>query len=142
MDRAYEYDLESTLTGLHLYPNPMDILTNNPPFEQQLFYLNQYKHLSDRERNATFSKEYPLERYCTGMGSIGLPGDLTSMGRFVRACFFKETSLVKEDQRLSQCFHVLDSVFQPYGASYVKEIGNYESTVYIACMDSKRGIYY
>ena len=32
--------IESTADGLHVYDNPAGVLTNNPPFPQQLFRLN------------------------------------------------------------------------------------------------------
>ena len=28
--------------GLHMYENPLGLLTNNPPFLQQMFHLNNY----------------------------------------------------------------------------------------------------
>ena len=31
--------VESTESGLHVYDNPVGVLTNNPPFEQQMFQL-------------------------------------------------------------------------------------------------------
>ena len=38
--------LESVKDGLKVYDNPVGVLTNNPPFETQMFNLNNYMHLS------------------------------------------------------------------------------------------------
>ncbi|MCQ4504493.1 linear amide C-N hydrolase, partial [Vibrio parahaemolyticus] len=34
--------IESTIDGLKIYNNPVGVLTNNPPFDYQLFNLNNY----------------------------------------------------------------------------------------------------
>ena len=35
--------IESMKDGLHIYDNPVGVLTNNPPFPQQMFQLNNYQ---------------------------------------------------------------------------------------------------
>ena len=40
--------VECMVDGLHVYDNPVGVLTNNPPFPQQMFLLNQYMHLSPK----------------------------------------------------------------------------------------------
>ena len=47
--------IESTADGLHVYDNPAGVLTNNPPFPQQLFRLNDYQSLSPRQPENTFA---------------------------------------------------------------------------------------
>ena len=42
--------VECTADGLHIYDNPAGVLTNNPPFPQQMFLLNQYMGLSPFHR--------------------------------------------------------------------------------------------
>ena len=70
--------LEPTAEGLQIYENPVGVLTNNPPFPQQLFALNNYMHLSPRQPENTFAPDVPLQAYSRGMGALGLPGDLSS----------------------------------------------------------------
>ena len=41
--------LESMADGLHIYENPVGVLTNNPPFPQQLFALNNYRKMCIRD---------------------------------------------------------------------------------------------
>lgn len=76
--------VECTADGLHIYDNPAGVLTNNPPFPQQMFLLNQYMGLSPRQPENTFSGELALTPYSRGMGAIGLPGDLSSTSRLQR----------------------------------------------------------
>ena len=46
--------IECVREGLKVYDNPAGVLTNNPPFEQQMFLLNQYMHLSPNSRRIIF----------------------------------------------------------------------------------------
>ena len=47
--------IESMQDGLHIYENPVGVLTNNPPFPQQMFQLNNYQSLSPRQPENTFA---------------------------------------------------------------------------------------
>ena len=77
-DREEAITVEAMADGIHVHPNPVGVLTNNPPFEQQLFRLNDYRHLSPKDPENTFSQKLELSRYSRGMGAMGLPGDLSS----------------------------------------------------------------
>ncbi len=68
--------VESVADGLHVYENPVGVLTNNPPFAQQMFMLNNYIGLSPKQPENSFAKDVPLSTYSRGMGALGLPGDL------------------------------------------------------------------
>lgn len=135
--------LECTAEGMKLYDNPLGVLTNNPPFPFQLFLLNNYMSLSNQPPVNSFCKSLDLQEYSRGMGAIGLPGDLSSSSRFVRAAFYKMNSvyLNSEHKRVSQFFHLLSSVSQTRGAVQLKG-GAYEYTVYSSCCNTKKGIYY
>ena len=37
--------VESVKEGIRIYENPVGVLTNNPPFDEQMFNLNNYMHL-------------------------------------------------------------------------------------------------
>lgn len=142
-DKHAAITVESDRDGLHVYDNPVGVLTNNPPFPTQLFNLNNYRHLSAKTSANFFAPQLDLDAYSNGMGAIGLPGDLSSMSRFVRATFTKEHSLkfqtVEED--INQFFHILSSVWQTKGLCDVGE-EHYEYTIYSSCCDTDTGIYY
>lgn len=135
--------LESVKEGIKVYDNPVGVLTNNPTFDKQVFALNNYMYLSPKEPENKFSKNLNLKLYSRGMGGIGLPGDLSSQSRFVRASFIKMNSISQEDEKesVSQFFHILNSVDKQRGCCDLGE-GNYEITIYTSCCNTNKGIYY
>lgn len=135
--------VESVAAGLKVYDNPVGILTNNPPFREQLFNLNNYIGLSTHEPTNRFCSELDLHTYSRGMGALGLPGDLSSQSRFVRASFVKMNSRSgdSEGESISQLFHILNSVDQPRGCCCMGD-GKYEVTLYTGCSNACKGIYY
>lgn len=142
-DASEAITVESVADGLKVYDNPVGILTNNPPFDRQLFNLNNYMNLSPKQPCNRFSEQLPLSTYCLGMGGLGLPGDLSSMSRFVRAAFTKMNSVSgdSEEESVSQFFHILGSVDQQRGCSE-DENGKYEITLYTSCCNAATGTYY
>ena len=142
-DRTEAITVESMADGIHIYDNPVGVLTNNPPFPQQMFRLNDFRHLSRKDPQNNFAKALELTAYSRGMGAMGLPGDLSSQSRFVRAAFVKMNSVSAdtEEASVSQFFHILGSVDQQRGCCDVGE-GEYEITIYTACCNTDKGIYY
>lgn len=142
-DRRETITLEAVEGGLRIYPNPAGVLTNNPPFDEQMFQLNNFMHLSPEPPKNRFSSALDLRPYSRGMGALGLPGDFSSQSRFVRAAFAKLNSLSDPDEEssISQFFHILDTVSQPRGCCRL-ENGSYEFTRYTACCSPDSGTYY
>ena len=142
-DSVETITVEAVKEGIKIYDNPVGVLTNNPPFDKQMFELNNYMHLSNKNPKNTFSEKLNLENYSRGMGAIGLPGDLSSMSRFIRASFVKVNSISKEKEKesVSQFFHILNSVDQQRGCCEVSD-GKYEITIYTSCCNLDKGIYY
>lgn len=135
--------VESMANGLHIYDNPVGVLTNNPPFETQMFMLNNYMSLSPKQPQNAFANGLALNSYSRGMGALGLPGDLSSASRFARVAFTKMNSISadSENESVSQFFHILGSVDQQRGCCEVSE-GKYEITIYTSCCNTTKGIYY
>lgn len=142
-DRRTALTVECTAGGMHLYPNPVGVLTNNPPFAMQLQRLREYGRLSAGAPKATFTGGLPGAFYSRGMGGLGLPGDWTSGSRFVRAAFVKcnAKSPATEPDSVGQFFHILGAVEQPRGCCRLTG-GGYELTRYTACCNATRGVYY
>ncbi len=135
--------VESVADGLCVYENPAGVLTNNPPFPEQMFSLNNYMNLSPKQPQNQFAQEVPLHTYSRGMGALGLPGDLSSMSRFARVAFVRANSVSgdSEVESVGQFFHILGSVDQQRGCCEVGE-GKYELTIYTSCCNASKGIYY
>ncbi len=142
-DKENSITVESVKDGLKIYENPVGVLTNNPTFDIQLFNLNNYMSLSTEPPVNNFSKSLNLEKYSRGMGAMGLPGDLSSASRFVKATFTKMNSKSgdSESESISQFFHILESVYQQRGCVHMGE-GKYEITIYSSCCNMDKGIYY
>ena len=142
-DKETSITVECVKEGLKIYDNPVGVLTNNPTFDMQLFSLNNYMHLSTKNPVNLFSEKIKLNIYSRGMGAMGLPGDLSSQSRFVKAVFTKMNSISgdSESESISQFFHILESVYQQKGCVLVNE-DKYEFTLYSSCCNTDKGIYY
>ena len=119
------------------------MLTNNPPFPVQMSQLNNYMALSPRSPQNSFAPDIPLTQLSRGMGAIGLPGDLSSQSRFVRAAFVRSNSRSEreESENVTQFFHILTSVEQQRGCCEVAP-DKYEITIYSSCCSADSGCYY
>ena len=135
--------VECMKDGMHIYDNPAGVLTNNPPFEQQMFQLNNYVGLSPKQPENRFSDKLNFNAYSRGMGALGLPGDLSSASRFAKVAFTKMNSIsgTSEKESVSQFFHILGSVDQQRGCCEVAD-GKFEITLYTSCCNTNKGIYY
>jgi len=142
-DKKSSITVESLKEGLFVYDNPVGTLTNSPPFDYQLFNLNNYLSLSPKPPKNTFSDKINLSSYSFGMGAMGLPGDFSSMSRFVKASFVLSNSTHQKDEQssVSHFFRMLDSVAMPEGA-VIDENGNAEKTLYSCCINADELIYY
>ncbi len=142
-DKSGAITVESVKEGICVYENPVGTLTNNPTFPEQMFNLNNYMKLSPKEPENLFSDKIQLKAYSRGMGAMGLPGDLSSQSRFVRASFVKlnSVSCATENESVDQFFHILGSVEQQRGCCVTAD-GQYEITVYTSCCNCEKGIYY
>ena len=141
-DKVEAMTIESMADGIRIYRNPLGVLTNNPPFDFHLTNLNNYLNLTAEEPKNRFSKDVELEPYSRGMGAVGMPGDLSSSSRFIRATFAKSNSpkMKNEDKSVSQVFHILGSVEMCDGSVRVGRKN--ERTQYTSCINLNEGIYY
>ena len=129
--------VEQTKAGLQIFENPVGVLTNNPPFDRMLDRLPDFRGLSPSDPVNRFAPTLSLDAYSRGMGAIGLPGDWSSVSRFVRAAFVKHHAVAQGSaEQRSQCFHILDSVAQIKGCTVLPD-GQCEYTAYTVCYGLK-----
>ena len=136
-DKHSSITVEPDADGLHVYENPVGVLTNNPPFPAQLFNLNNFMGLTNDAPENRFAPALNLTRYSFGMGAIGLPGDLSSASRFVRAAFHRHNSNGRGN--LTDIMHLLSSVAMPEGS--VRLGSGFERTEYSSAVDLDHLIY-
>ena len=141
-DKNQAVTIEPLAEGIRVYKNPVGVLTNNPPFDYHINNLNNYLNLTREEPENRFATQLDLMPFSRGMGAIGLPGDLSSPSRFIRAAYTKFNSVCDESENasISQFFHILGSVSQQNGCSRAGK--GFEKTVYSSCCNTDQGIYY
>lgn len=133
--------VESVADGLFVHADPVGVLTNEPPFAYHLTHLADYRGVTSTDGGDRFAAGLTLAPYSRGMGGMGLPGDLSSASRFVRAAFVRGNSLSEGEGDLAQFFHILGAVAHPRGCVRLPD-GQNEITVYTAACDLQKGIYY
>lgn len=129
-DRFGSVVIEAVEQGVRIYKNTVDVLTNAPDFEKQKFNLNNYIALGSDPPQNRFP--LPLYGYSLGMGAMGLPGDPSSMSRFVRCAFHLHSS--PRGLGYHQLLSILATVSMPMG-SVITEKGECEYTRYSCCYD-------
>ena len=141
-DREESIVVEPLKEGIKIHDNPVGVMTNNPTFDFHMLNLANYMGLTREEPTSTFSDKLTLKPYSRGMGAIGLPGDLSSASRFVKAAFTKLNSISgdSESESVSQFFHILNSVAQQKGCCRVEK--GFEYTIYSSCCNTDKRIYY
>ena len=141
-DRSQSVTIEPLKDGLRIYDNPVGVLTNNPTFDYHFYNLKNYLNLTREEPKNRFAPQLELIPFSRGMGAIGLPGDLSSPSRFIRAAYTKFNSVCgqSELESVSQFFHILSAVVQQKGSVCVGE--SFEKTIYTSCCNTDKGIYY
>ena len=141
-DKNEAITVESIKDGIKIYDNPVGVLTNNPPFDKQMFLLNNYMQLSPKQPENHLAPGV-LGTYSRGMGALGLPGDLSSTSRFVRAAFTKLNAISgeTEESQVGQYFHIMETISQQKGCCEVRD-GEYEYTIYTSCCNASQGIFY
>lgn len=141
-DKCESVTVEAMKDGLHIYENKVGVLTNNPAFDYQMVNLANHMNVTALEVENRLICDVELDKYSRGMGGIGLPGDMSSMSRFVRATFTKWNSVMPECEKrqVAQFFHILGSVEQVEGCVKTR-LGN-ERTQYSSCCNVDKGIYY
>lgn len=123
--------VESTATGLHVYDNPVGVLTNNPEFPQQLTNLANYQSVSPAEPTNTLTPGITLNNYSRGIGSHLLPGGMDSESRFVKETFTKMHAPAgkSECENVTNYFQTLHAVDQQKGLDEVAP-DTFEYTIY------------
>lgn len=137
--------VEQMAEGLFVYDNPLGVMTNNPPFPYHMMNMKTYIGMSTKTPTAHFADGLSFEAISNGMGAIGLPGDFSSMSRFIKAAFVLHNSAPLKansiESSVSQFMHILSSVAMPRGSVEIKD-RDLEYTVYSSCYDLVSGKFY
>lgn len=118
--------LEPENGKLNVYKNDLGVFTNSPSFPE---------HIEQADRALKKVSQYSDPKAeSQGTGAIGLPGDFSSVSRFIRLAFFAD--VIPQPKNSTEGFntaiHVLNNFDIPLGAVATKERNtvNYETTLY------------
>lgn len=131
--------------------NPTSVMTNDPPFRDQLNNIGNYANLTSVEKNALVINGTSYGPPSSGSGLHGLPGDYLSPSRFIRAIFLTKSvpSNYSTVQQTNTAWHILGSFDIPPGAislpatnAYGGGAGGIEVTEWSVVADNKNMMYY
>jgi choloylglycine hydrolase len=96
---------------LHIHDNPTSIMTNAPTFDWHITNLNNYLGLSVTDPAPRKIGGIELAPPSTGTGMLGIPGDMSSPSRFVRAFLYAHAAPQEKtsDQAVLTAFHLLNN---------------------------------
>ncbi len=116
--------VESTESGINMYENPLDVMTNLPEFPNHM-------------------ENYLKMKSGKGSASDDFPVTLSSSSRFLRMAHFLGNDFIKTDSDsiISHVFHLLDTVAMPDVSVKISN-GNYHKTTYSICLDTLKKRYF
>lgn len=128
--------LEPTSDELRLTADPVGVMTNSPDLDWHLQNLSNYALLSNATPKTPAVGGFLPKTIGPGTGAIGLPGDYTSVARFIRTVFLKRFATGATDTRttLNLLQLILNSVTLPKGVKQMTA-GPSDYTEYRAYMD-------
>ncbi len=105
-----------------IHENNLGILTNSPDFPWQRTNLSNYINLEPGTVQQAQFREYTAKAFGSGTATLGLPGDITSPSRFVRAAFFTATAPKCKTplEAVSQAFNILNNFDIPIGTEFAR----------------------
>lgn len=131
---------------LHIYDNPLGVMTNSPGFDWMTTYLNNFINLSPDNVPTKKLNGLTLKQFGQGSGLVGLPGDFSPPSRLVRMVALTQAALpVKGPEAgLNLAMTVINNVDIPQGA--VRDQGEkgmlYDITQWAVVGDLARKRYY
>lgn len=135
---------------LNMHDNPTGVMTNAPAFPWHLTNLGLYGNLSADEPGPRKVGNLTIAQPSTGAGLHGLPGDVLSPSRFVRAFMFTQNlpELATGLDAMNAARHILNNFDIPPGAVATQAgsstgggVAGFETTEWTVAADLKNGVY-
>ncbi len=134
--------VECTEEGLTAYENKHQVMANAPAFPWHMTNLRQYLPITAEYPTMDHMGAVSMKPLSDGVGALGLPGDFSSVSRFVRGAVFRSMQgVVDSEEGLSRFFGILQNLAM-VRESVKTASGMKDGTVYACCMDLDRRIYY
>lgn len=151
MDPSGEAIVVQYLAGkLHVFDNPLRVLTNSPQFDWHMTNLRNYLNLSAVALPAKRIEDMDFTPIGAGTGLLGIPGDYTPPSRFVRVVAFSQTARKTTDgeEAVYEVFRILDNFNLPLGSAEGPDAdpklleGMRSSTLWTTAADTRNLRYY
>jgi choloylglycine hydrolase len=101
---------------LQISDNPVGVMTNSPQFSWHLLNLSNYCKMTPQSPSGLSFGNLSVAPISQGAGLSGLPGDYTSVSRFVKAAVFKQFAAPAKSafEAVQTGFHILNTfdIFQ------------------------------
>ena len=135
--------VEYTASGMEIYHNDVDVLTNQPGYGWHKENLRNYLNLFPQMPKEVKWREAKMTAFGSGSLMRGIPGDYYSPSRFVRVAYLNTHYPVKstEEENVSRLFHTLTGVAMIDGAAEMGD-GKCELTIYTGGYSSATKTYY
>ena len=119
-DKGHQEVLEIVDGKPQWFTNPVGVLANGPGFQWHLTNLSNYVNLYPGDAPSGQVGHCAVSPISGSSGMLGLPGDMTSPSRFVRAAMLRHTAPMQPDgwSTVALCFHLLNSFDVPIGIEH------------------------
>ena len=138
--------IEYSKDGLNIFDNTVHVITNNPSYDWHTMNLRNYVNLTPDNVNGISLNGQNYTPLSQGSGMLGLPGDASSVSRFIRASAFVNAALPSKDEEegIFRAFHILNNFDIPIGLVMQKEETTTlaEFTTWTSSVDTKNSVYY
>ncbi|MGE4373818.1 MAG: linear amide C-N hydrolase [Xanthobacter sp.] len=136
---------------LQMHDNPTGVLTNAPAFDWHIANLGQYLNLNPKEPAPFTIGGLTISAPSTGAGLHGIPGDVLSPSRFVRAFIYSQTAPAPatREEGVLTVSHIMNNFDIPPGSVVTSAdsaagggVAGNETTEWTVYADIKGGLYY
>lgn len=130
---------------MHVFDDPVGVLTNSPELPWHLTNLRNYINLSALNAKTASVDGTVLNPIGQGTGLLGIPGDWTPPSRFVRTAIFKQALAPIKDapSAVLAAIHLLNTVDIPYGVIRETKDQDFDFTQWIVIKDlTNKKLYY
>ncbi|MCF8043325.1 MAG: choloylglycine hydrolase family protein [Desulfarculaceae bacterium] len=131
---------------LHMYDDPLGVITNAPTFDWHMMNLRNYVNLSANNVPQLDLKNFSIYPTGQGSGMLGLPGDVTPPSRLIRAVAFSQAVLPSPngEEAVMSALRLLDSFFISKGMARAYKDGKvgYDITEWMDACDLKNLKFY
>lgn len=135
--------VEYTASGMEVFENDVDILTNQPGYAWHQENLRNYMNMAPEMPESVKWGKATMKPFGSGSLIRGLPGGFYSTDRFVRVAYLNTHYPVQPNEatNVARLFHTLAGVAMIDGGAAMAD-GKFEKTIYTGGYSSATQTYY